>query len=145
MEKLLLSSATSCILNDDRRQAMAVANILAQMLDRHPNMQTNKGGPILYNAGNKCGTYRGVIMFVSKRIPCSCLSQLREKTKQSAKMDCCHTCAYEDVQERFFRCAGCRKVSYCSRECQKAHWHSEHKQECDTLALLNKEKEGQVI
>ncbi|KAL4452293.1 hypothetical protein ABPG75_007955 [Micractinium tetrahymenae] len=27
------------------------------------------------------------------------------------------------------KCSRCRHVSYCSRECQKAHW-AEHKQDC---------------
>ena len=26
----------------------------------------------------------------------------------------------------------CEKVNYCSRECQKQHWHRTHKQECGT-------------
>ena len=29
----------------------------------------------------------------------------------------------------FAKCSRCRKVCYCSRECQKAHW-KEHKKEC---------------
>jgi len=27
-------------------------------------------------------------------------------------------------------CAGCQRVSYCSKACQKAHWRSTHRREC---------------
>jgi len=29
------------------------------------------------------------------------------------------------------RCSGCRKISYCSPECQKIHWKKVHKAECE--------------
>mmetsp|Transcript_25353 Transcript_25353/g.56357 ORF Transcript_25353/g.56357 Transcript_25353/m.56357 type:complete len:290 (-) Transcript_25353:127-996(-) len=32
--------------------------------------------------------------------------------------------------ERFGRCAKCRSAYYCSRECQRAHWGTGHKQSC---------------
>lgn len=28
------------------------------------------------------------------------------------------------------RCAGCRTVQYCSRDCQRLHWRAGHKDEC---------------
>ncbi|GBE88075.1 hypothetical protein SCP_1203040 [Sparassis crispa] len=31
--------------------------------------------------------------------------------------------------EGILTCGGCRLVSYCSKECQKTHWHI-HKQDC---------------
>jgi len=31
------------------------------------------------------------------------------------------------------RCARCRKVRYCGRHCQKAHWAAGHKQVCKSL------------
>lgn len=31
------------------------------------------------------------------------------------------------------RCARCRKVTYCSRHCQKKHWAAGHKQVCKAL------------
>ena len=30
-------------------------------------------------------------------------------------------------------CAGCQMVSYCSRDCQKSHWKSGHRNECASL------------
>ena len=41
----------------------------------------------------------------------------------------CAFCKAEPEGEKFARWAKCHQVSYCSRECQKAHW-SEHKTKC---------------
>ena len=40
-------------------------------------------------------------------------------------------------------CAACRKISYCSRSCQKRHWRSGHKADCtqDCVVLIR----GQVM
>ena len=32
------------------------------------------------------------------------------------------------------KCAKCKQVFYCSRECQVAHWKSGHRRECEQLA-----------
>ena len=34
-------------------------------------------------------------------------------------------------------CSGCRRVAYCSRECQKLHWRARHKTECSKPAELD--------
>ena len=40
----------------------------------------------------------------------------------------CACCLQTDV--RLQACATCSMVQYCSKECQKKHWKSEHKQRC---------------
>ena len=40
---------------------------------------------------------------------------------------CCHV--DDDEASKFDRCSRCHKAKYCSRACQKKHWH-EHKELC---------------
>lgn len=52
---------------------------------------------------------------------------------------CCAQCGAirEDAANsrvRLSRCTGCRKVFYCNKSCQKAHWLSGHKTTCTTHA-----------
>ncbi|KAJ7484957.1 hypothetical protein B0H11DRAFT_1862310 [Mycena galericulata] len=48
----------------------------------------------------------------------------------------CHKCGKEmDVQ--LSRCGGCRRIAYCSLECQKADWKA-HKHMCKALSSLEK-------
>ena len=35
----------------------------------------------------------------------------------------------------FSKCARCKAVRYCSRDCQRAHWKNGHKQECGKVGL----------
>lgn len=46
--------------------------------------------------------------------------------------DSCATCGEEKVPRK---CANCKAVQYCDRECQKLHWPI-HKKECDSLAEM---------
>jgi hypothetical protein len=39
----------------------------------------------------------------------------------------------EDGQKAFGTCGACRGPVYCSAECQRAHWISQHKAECGRL------------
>ena len=58
------------------------------------------------------------------------------------------TCAYCEgegsiVQPPFQVCEGCRRVAYCSRDCQKAAWRSGHRHECaarPTRRFVKKER-----
>jgi len=36
-------------------------------------------------------------------------------------------------------CSGCRSVKYCSAECQKLHWKSDHKKACKILLATKEE------
>jgi hypothetical protein len=39
-------------------------------------------------------------------------------------------CIEVEGEQKFKRCSRCRKVRYCSRDCQVIHWKAEHKQQC---------------
>jgi len=47
-------------------------------------------------------------------------------------MGCFNTCRIIHSQS-LSKCAGCRIAVYCSKLCQKEHWHSAHKQHCNFL------------
>ena len=40
----------------------------------------------------------------------------------------CGNCQRENV--RLKKCSRCKKVSYCSRKCQKTHWNTKHREHC---------------
>lgn len=44
---------------------------------------------------------------------------------------CCNCQSTDNKEQRPLRkCAGCGLVYYCSMECQRQHWHKEHKDRC---------------
>ena len=47
----------------------------------------------------------------------------------------CAACGKEPsaTGKRLQVCAGCRSVSYCSKQCQREHWKNGHKAECERL------------
>jgi hypothetical protein len=60
-----------------------------------------------------------------------------EKSRKTAreKFRQCHNCD-KVIQGSIRVCSSCKKVCYCNRECQKAHW-KKHKKSC----LYTAEKE----
>ncbi|EMD89464.1 hypothetical protein COCC4DRAFT_76291 [Bipolaris maydis ATCC 48331] len=54
------------------------------------------------------------------------------------KQALCYYCW--DISSNLKRCIACKRVSYCSVECQKQDWNRNHKQICKKLVTLNKQK-----
>ena len=85
-----------------------------------------------------------LVRYLQKRIPCSCLDDKYEEVKDVKKIGLCHyiKCENHDggVAERssLMRCTRCRRVGYCSRECQVAHWPW-HKELCEKMRRERKE------
>ena len=50
---------------------------------------------------------------------------------------CCHTCN-KTLSKKLNWCSSCRRVAYCSRKCQKAHW-KRHRPKC-TFDFIKNEK-----
>lgn len=53
----------------------------------------------------------------------------------------CLGCREPFAAASLVRCAKCRMVDYCSKECQVKHWKSHHRDECDILRAGRKAKE----
>ena len=46
-------------------------------------------------------------------------------------VSCCACCGINSSDEvKLLICAGCKRVSYCSKRCQRAHWKMAHKSVC---------------
>ncbi len=76
-----------------------------------------------------------LVKFFRHRIPCSCLDDKYEEVKHIPKMGFCYNkhCTHPGgrvERSKTMYCSRCRRVTYCSRECQVAHW-PEHKPHCD--------------
>ena len=53
--------------------------------------------------------------------------------QQAKAILACAFCGTQPGKKKFQKCKVCHGVSYCSRDCQKAHW-SEHKKSCKPTA-----------
>ena len=68
-----------------------------------------------------------LVKFFRHRIPCSCLDEKYEEVKNVIKVGMCYNkqCNLPNrmtERRKSMYCSRCRCATYCSRECQKAHW-----------------------
>ena len=81
-----------------------------------------------------------LVKFFRHRIPCSCLDEKYKEVKHITKMGlCCNPrCPIpqgEVERSKTKYCGRCYCATYCSRECQEAHW-IDHKPGCDNNAAI---------
>lgn len=57
-----------------------------------------------------------------------------ERRERKAKMVSCDACRGKFPFTKMKKCSGCRKVTYCSVECQKKHWDDQHRFQCQNVA-----------
>ena len=81
------------------------------------------------------GCERSLVKFYRKRTPCSCLDEMYAEVKPQPKTGICHHCHGRFERRVLKDCTGCRKMQYCSKQCQKANW-SRHKEVCKKWRLL---------
>jgi MYND finger len=72
-----------------------------------------------------------IVRFFHKRIPCTCLDQVKQEAKAEIEMGICQQCHVNKDDATLFNCARCVTVAkYCSKECQRLAWPA-HKRFCD--------------
>jgi len=49
----------------------------------------------------------------------------------------CAECKVNETDEKLSFCAKCKKLKYCSPECQEKHWNEVHKKECKAWAKID--------
>ena len=52
---------------------------------------------------------------------------IEERAQMRTTFGCCGLCGLENAG---YRCGACGEISYCGRDCQRAHWGSGHKAHC---------------
>ena len=74
---------------------------------------------------------RDILKFYSKRVACSCLKdKYKQARKTFGKMGQCMHCEGRKDRSSLVTCGRCKVPTYCSRECQVAHW-LDHEENCD--------------
>jgi hypothetical protein len=133
----LLSAGTDCLLEGDTKAASHHASI-AYCFDQHVACNLRKDRPTM-NWPKMNELYfdpdeHTLVSFFKKRISCSCLDDMYEQVKSVKKLGICYNinCPLPDRKaERKIMtpCLLCRRVNYCSRECQEDNWQL-HKKYC---------------
>jgi hypothetical protein len=83
----------------------------------------------------KIATERGLVLFLSKQIPCSCLDEDKKNAKEAPKAGRCTYCNSEGPKSELKKCSRCKSSDYCSKKCQVADWKAGHKKNCETFKL----------
>jgi hypothetical protein len=80
-------------------------------------------------ARGKVLTRDGLVRYLARTIPCSCLDDLKKQVKaevkEGPKMGICWLCDKVDTKVKIYKCSRCLKGKYCSKACQAAHWTHE--------------------
>jgi hypothetical protein len=88
----------------------------------------------------KMETNRGLIIFLAKQIPCSCLDEDKNNAKQAPKTGKCSYCNNEDLKVELKKCSQCKLREYCSKKCQLKDWRGGHKHGCKGLKQAREQK-----
>ena len=126
----VMSIGVDRLLEGDSKAASQYASI-AYFFDQHvtcnllkdrPTMNWSKMNELYFDPDEHT-----LISFFKKRISCSCLDNMYEQVKSVKKLGICYNvnCPLPDHKAiRSFTkcCSRCRRVNYCSRECQEDNW-----------------------
>merc|ERR1711907_860850 len=87
-----------------------------------------KSGGSCKKAADASGEKNYIDVLFESGLHASGLDNLEQKLADKA-LACGH-CEKPQGTQKFLKCSTCLLVSYCSKECQKAHWKKSHKSEC---------------
>jgi hypothetical protein len=79
------------------------------------------------------GTDCGLILFLAKQIPCSCLDEDKKNAKNAFKTERCSYCNDVDQNLELKKCNRYKSRRCSSKECQVADWKGGHKKDCEEL------------
>ncbi len=139
---LVACGAQRCILGGNNLSAQIDASF-ACYFEQRIAFNMKKTAPMIncHSIGElQMSDINTLVNYFRKRIPCKCLDKRYKEVKSVIKMGrCCNpTCSLLDRQverKKMFCCMGCSDTYYCSPECQKAHWKSDHKKICKQLQI----------
>jgi hypothetical protein len=137
VKSYVFNTATAFVLDgdvDSAREDAAFASFLQEYISvelRKTKATCDEGKAFeLY-----CADENTLVKYLRKNIPCSCLDEKYKQVKTITKMGVCRNpqCSLPDMtveRKKMLYCTRCRKVNYCSPECQEADW-PQHKKRCN--------------
>ena len=51
--------------------------------------------------------------------------------REEVELKCCNSKCAKAINKKELKFCECKKVAYCSKECQSVHWKSKHKKKCE--------------
>ncbi len=97
-------------------------HVACNILKERPKMNWPKINELYFDPNEHT-----LVSFFKKRITCSCLDEKYEQVRSVKKLGLCYNinCPHPGRQVKRSRtktCSSCRRVNYCSRECQDENW-----------------------
>ena len=147
-----LSEGTKSILENDYLMNVPANSVLARYLEQYNAVHLKQtqaliNWPKIVELSDEIDTdMHTLIKFFRRRIPCSCLDEEYQRWKHVTKVGSCFNplcCIPSECVERSKTkyCSRCRCATYCSRDCQEAHWIN-HRGNCDRAVAIKAEFEA---
>jgi uncharacterized protein (DUF39 family) len=110
-------------------------------------MRENENGAVQYD-DEECHRLTSNFGFPAECSNPSCEECRRVTSNLMAPLVKCFNPSCDQFEKRkgkYLTCGQCRKVIYCSKDCQRAHWKAGHKQECPELKKMADENAEDLI